>query len=253
MKIYLAGENGKKSILSKMNELEVKKINILESYYYLRNNEDFARLHKRFGSFLLDSGAFTFLSQNTKNRIDWDKYIEEYAKFINKFDIELFFELDIDSIVGIKEVERLRDKLEFLTHKKPIPVWHINRGKEYFEWMCKNYPYVALGGVVIKEIPIEKYEKLFPWFINEAHKNNSKIHCLGYTRVENLKYFHFDSVDSTAWIYGNRGGYLYHFDIKNQAMAQIKKPQNTRLKSREVALHNFCEWIKLVKYANDKY
>ena len=41
--------------------------------------------------------------------------------------------------------------------------------KEYFVEMCKNYPYVAIGGIVTKEIPINKYEKLFPWFVNTAH------------------------------------------------------------------------------------
>lgn len=274
MKTYLAGQNYKESIMKtylaghysnnasandlkgiKGNKADADKYDfsnlfILESFYYLRENNTYPNLIPLFGSFLLDSGAFSFLQDNNKGNIDWDAYIVEYANFINKYDIKLFFELDIDSIVGLKEVERLRTKLELLTGKKPIPVWHKNRGKDYFVEMCKNYPYVALGGVVIKEIPIDKYEKAFPWFIKTAHKYGCKIHGLGYTRIKNLHKYHFDSVDSTAWLYGNRGGYLYKFNPKQGLIDKIQTGAGQRLKCREAALHNFNEWVKFQRYAD---
>lgn len=256
MKIFLAWDNGKEKIL-KEKLLDIKsfvdegvdalrEINILESFYYLRKNEEFMPLIKHFGLFLLDSGAFTFMSGNHKGDCDWDKYVEDYASFINRYDIKLFFELDIDSIVGLAEVERLRKKLEILTNKKPIPVWHKNRGKDYFIKMCKEYPYVALGGIVTKEIPRNVYEKAFPWFINEAHKHGAKIHGLGYTTVANLRKYRFDSVDSTSWLYGNRGGYIYKFNPKTLLMEQYRK-EGCRLKTREGAINNFNEWVKLAK------
>lgn len=253
MYIYLADINSRSYILKDIDFMfknNIKEINILESYYYLCKNENYMQLIKKFGNFLLDSGAYTFLSKSHKENIDWDKYLQDYANFINKYDIKLFFELDIDSIVGLEEVERLRDKLERLTGKKPIPVWHKNRGKDYFIKMCKNYPYVALGGVVIKEIPIEKYESAFNWFIRVAHENNCKIHGLGYTRLGNLKKYHFDSVDSTTWLQGNRGGFLYKFNPHLGIMDKIqRKDISARLKSREVAFHNFNEFVKFSKYA----
>ena len=119
-------------------------LNILESYYYLRGNDSFARLIKGFQNFLLDSGAFTFLS-NAKTKVDWERYIEEYAEYITNNNIKLFFELDIDSIVGLKQVEKYRERLEKLTNRQCIPVWHPSRGYDYFIKMCKDYPYVALG------------------------------------------------------------------------------------------------------------
>lgn len=244
MELYLAGEyeykNGKTA--------DWTDLNILESYYYLRENKEFPRLIRHFGNFLLDSGAFTFMS-NSNGKIDWDSYIEEFAAFINKWDINNFFELDIDSLVGLSEVERLRFKLEALTGKKPIPVWHKNRGKDYFIRMCENYPYVALGGIVSKEIPLKRYELLFPWFINEAHKNGCKIHGLGYTKQEGLRKYHFDSVDSTAWIYGNMSGTVYKFNPRKGTMEQHKVPAGKRLVSRAVALNNFNEWVRFQKYA----
>ena len=236
-----------------VQDVRISDMNILESFYYLRKNEDFMALAKNFGSFLLDSGAFTFMSGSHKGgAINWDEYVDEYATFINKYNIKLFFELDIDSVVGLPEVERLRERLEDLTGKKPIPVWHKNRGKDYFIRMCEEYPYVALGGIVTKEIPRNVYEKGFPWFIQTAHKYHAKIHGLGYTTIANLPKYHFDSVDSTAWLYGNRGGYLYKFKPETGTMDQLKV-DNARLKSREGAVNNFREWVKLCNYAERKW
>ena len=148
-----------------VRDVKLSEMSILESFYYLRKNEEFMALAKHFGSFLLDSGAFTFMTGAHKG-----------------------------------------------------------------------------------EIPRQKYEKGFPWFIKTAHLHRCKIHGLGYTTILNLPKYHFDSVDSTAWLYGNRGGYLYKFNPSKGTMDQLKA-DNARLKSREGAVNNFREWVKLCKYA----
>lgn len=260
MKIYLAGEGTKQKIMNihLAGEHPVKNgtqcktwkgCNILESFYYVSKNIHFERLYTQCDHFLLDSGAFTFLIGNHKETINWGEYTQKYAEFINRYNIQLFFELDIDSIVGIEKVEYYRNMLEGLTGKKPIPVWHKSRGKQYFIDMCKSYPYVALGGIALKEIPLRLYESLFPWFIKTAHQYGAKIHGLGYTSVNGLFKYHFDSVDSTAWLYGNKGGYLYRFNPFIKTMEQIKKPLNSRLKPHESAMNNFKEWVKFSQYA----
>lgn len=184
-----------------------------------------------------------------KEAVDWDAYIEDYANFINTFKIDLFFELDIDKIVGLKEVERLRKRLESLTGKQSIPVWHKNRGLDYFKKCAEEYNYIALGGIALKEMPLADFELTFPWFINEAHKRDCKIHGLGYTSISGIHKYHFDSVDSTAWLYGNRAGYLYRFNPLTGLMDKIECPQNKRLKSQDAARWNFREWIKFQEYA----
>lgn len=68
--------------------------------------------------------------------------------------------------------------------------------------MIKEYSYVAIGGIATKDISPAKYEALFPWMLNQAHKNGAKVHGLGYTRVDNLERFRFDSIDSTTWTVG---------------------------------------------------
>lgn len=222
---------------------------VLESFFYCRKNEVVPKLLPTLGGFLLDSGAFTFIQGKTL--VNWDEYTEEYAEWIKDYNIEHFFELDIDSIVGLKKVERLRSRLEQLTGRQPIPVWHKSRGKDYFLSTCKDYKYVALGGIAIKEIPKDLH-KLFPWFIAKAHENGAKIHGLGYTSIEGIHKYHFDSVDSTAWLYGNRGGYLYQFNNKTGLFNKMQTPKGTRLKSQEAALYNFNEWIKFQQYALKK-
>lgn len=221
---------------------------ILESFFYA--DADTERLLPYYGDFLLDSGAFTFC-QNDKSNIDWNTYADEYADFINRNRVEKFFELDIDSVIGYDNVLKLRKRLEAKTGKQCIPVWHIPRGKQEFISMCKEYGYVAIGGVAGKKISAKNYDlyvRSFPWFINIAHEYGAKIHGLGYTSLDGLKKYHFDSVDSTAWTTGNRFGYLYWFD--GHTMKKKDVPSGHRLcNSRAAALHNYTEWIKYQKWA----
>lgn len=220
---------------------------ILESFYYA--DADTERLIPTFGDFLLDSGAFTFM-QNSKSHVNWDEYIERYADFINRNRIEKFFELDIDSIVGYDKVLEYRKRLEKLTGKQCIPVWHNSRGKDEYIRHCREYSYVAIGGLVAfgKSEYAPKYWKFFPWFIDTAHKNKAKVHALGFTSLTGLQQYHFDSVDSTAWTGGNRFGFVYHFN--GRTVEKIDCPKGKRLRdSRQIALINYSEWIKFQIYA----
>lgn len=245
MDVYLAGTmygNQSKAI----STLGINPaISILESFYYA--DEFTEKMIPHFEKFLLDSGAFTFMTSQKNPSIDWDDYVERYADFINRNKVDLFFELDIDSIVGIKEVERLRAKLERLTGKQSIPVWHKSRGKEYFLRMCREYNYVSLGGIVSREFVPSEY-KYFPWFINIAHEHGAKIHGLGFTNLKGLTKYHFDSVDSTSWTSGNRFGSVFYFD--GRTMTKVDRKENERMiNTRELAIHNFNEWVKFQKYA----
>ena len=222
-------------------------VKILESFFYADEWTEW--LIPRTRNFMLDSGAFTFMTSH-KGKVDWNDYLKRYAEFINKNDVKLFYELDIDSIVGYDKVLEMRKWLESATGKKPIPVWHKSRGKEEFLKMCEEYPYVAIGGIVSKEITRKEY-KFFPWFINEAHKRGAKIHGLGFTNLEGIQKYHFDSVDSTSWTTGNRFGAIYRFNGKT--MVKYGKKEGQRLSdSRAVAVNNFNEWVKFQKYA-EKY
>lgn len=250
MNIYLAGEhevkNGKAATAH-------NGLLILESYVYARDNKHITSLIPTFKSFLLDSGAYTFMIQARKQDVlvDWNEYIEQYAAFILQHNVDLFFELDIDRIVGLSEVERLRGHLERLTGKPSIPVWHRSRGLDYFKAMCRDYPYVSLsasGNNGSSEwTRTADGTKVLRQLIDIAHDAGARVHGLGYTNVGNLRFLKFDSVDSTSWLMGNRGGFLWFFT--GSTIVTSHKPEGTRLKAREVAQHNFDEWVKFQQYA----
>lgn len=224
-----------------------KGTNILQSFYYCNEFTEKVII-PQCKRFMLDSGAFTFFSSG--GNIDWNDYIVRYADFINRNDVKLFFELDIDKLIGYEKVLYYRNKLENLTGKKCIPVWHKSRGKEEFLKMCDEYDYVAIGGIVSKEITQKEYP-IFTYLIKEAHKRNAKIHGLGFTNLKGLTKYHFDSVDSTSWVSGNRFGSVYKFN--GETMVKFDKAPGQRLADgKQVAVHNFKEWVKFANYA-EKY
>lgn len=247
MKLYLAGHYLWYYLLNTATgggilSEKASTINVLESFYTV--DACLTKLIPRFNSFMLDSGAFSLFSGN--ERIKVDEYITRYIEYINTNDVKIFFELDIDKIIGYDKVKEIRRRLEQETGKRPIPVWHKHLGKAEFLRMCDEYDYVAIGGIVSKEISITEY-KYLPYFINEAHKRGAKIHGLGFTNMKWLSICHFDSVDSTSWTVGNRFGYIWKFDGKK--MIKIQRPPNTRVKNIETALNNFVEWLKFSDYA----
>lgn len=251
MRIYLSGIAGVKKWLLD-GAINPSDIYALESFYSMNDWEK--PLLPKFKDFLLDSGAFTFMSSAQKHgSVDWLSYADKYSDFIIANKIDKFFELDIDVIKGLKYAEMLRDRIENRTGRQSIPVWHVGRGKQYFLDLCKDYKYISFGGLITDGYPIHKLERYFPWFIGQAHKNNCKIHGLGYTIPSGLPVYHFDSVDSTTWTMGGKFGQIMEFKngtiVKHSSIINGKKVRNIKNK-QDIALFNFREWVKYQYYAD---
>lgn len=219
---------------------------ILESFYYA--DEWTEKAIPLLKGFLLDSGAFTFMSNcKDSKKINFDEYLTRYINFINRNNVKYFFELDVDVVVGYEKVKEYRKRLEKETNKKCIPVWHKSRGLEEYIKLTKEYDYIAIGGIVTKEISPKEY-KYFTKLLNIAKENNCKVHGLGFTNLKGLEKYKFYSVDSTSWTTGNRFGSIYKFNGKT--MVKYSKKEGQRLANpREVAINNFNEWVKFQKYA----
>ena len=243
MKLFIAGNDG---FRKQRFNLFLKDLFILESYHYIIKQEWMFPLLKEFKGFLLDSGAFTFMTSLKGKSINWEVYVINYGNFIKLHDIKHFFELDIDPIVGLKEVERLRNLLEQTAQRKCIPVWHKSRGLDYWKQMCKDYDYVAIGGIVTQEIKRSEYDVFYP-LLKIAKENNCKVHGLGFTNLKGMVKYKFYSVDSTSWLSGNKFGAVYLFD--GETMQKQKKQIGQRVKTNKTAIHNFTEWVKFSKYA----
>lgn len=240
MKVFLAATSTREAMGDELLEIPY----LLESFYSLQNEKTLKRIIKHNKeNFLLDSGAFTFMSGTGK--ADFDEYLTKYINFINKYNIKYFFELDVDSVVGYDKVKEYRKRLEKETGKKCIPVWHKSRGKDEFLKMCDEYDYVAIGGIVTKEITKDQYP-FFTWFLSEAHKRDCKVHGLGFTATKELHKYHFDTVDSTNWLSGGRFGQLHTF---NGRYIKSKSYKNKRAVYKAIDSHNLKEWVKFQRYA----
>lgn len=244
MEVYIAAQS--KFIRDNLSQLgNVGNLSILESFYYADESTEW--LIPRVGNFILDSGAFTFLASR-KKQVDWDDYLSKYIDFINRNRVELFFELDIDSLVGYEAVLGLRSRLEAETGRKSIPVWHKSRGRDEFVNMCREYDYVAIGGIVTKEITPDDY-KYFSWFVSTAHEHGARIHGLGFTNADGLLKYKFDSVDSSSWVYGNKYGMVQTFNGHGMRYVSKKKTVGRLKNHTDIAVNNFNEWAKFQRYA----
>lgn len=241
MKVFLAGTFGE----VKHTDILKDSPYLLESFYYVSPWQ--YNLLKSRDMFFLDSGAFTFFSAD--RQIDWGEYIERYIAFINEHDVRYFFELDIDSIIGYDKVKKYRYRIEKQTNKQCIPVWHKSRGIDEYKRLADEYSYIAVGGIVSREIKPKEY-KFLPSLIREAHRRDAKVHGMGFTNIKLFDRIRFDSVDSTRWNCA-RFGRLEYFDGKSIKTVD-KRGQGVRLKTKETDVTGFTltEWIKFQKYAD---
>ena len=131
------------------NEKLFEGVNILQSVYYA---DDFTTkvIIPNCKRFMLDSGAYSFMAG--KKSVNWNEYVEKYCQFIRANNVQHYFELDIDGIVGFEQVLEIRKTLEQKTGVKPIPVWHRSRGYNSFLKDAESFPYIAIGGIVTNEI-----------------------------------------------------------------------------------------------------
>ena len=236
MKLCLAGLN---SIRSGTYELLKDIPFILESFYYIQDYQ--LPLIKTAELFLLDSGAFTFMS-NCKKAVDWDDYLNRYIDFINKNDVKYFFELDIDDVVGYERVKELRRKLEAGTGRKCIPVWHKSRGIDEYKKHVAEYDYIAIGGLASIDIKPSEYPQLKA-LAQYAKKHNTKLHCLGFT-PRDVHTFGFYSTDSTTWNGISRFGSIFKFSDGKITRYHTKNKKVNKEKYIEGEVHNIKEWMK---------
>lgn len=226
---------------------DFKGADILSSFFYCSHFDRVTSAIPTMRNFLLDSGVFSFI--NSGKRFN-DEYIHRYAEYIKANNITSYVELDVDQIIGVKETRKLRDKLENLVGWPSIPVWHTIRGKDSFLQDCRDYKRICLGFFLTEGLPTQLTEKYTPWFIEKAHENNCLIHGLGFTKTKLLPYFHFDSVDSSTFIFADRAGITFKFDTKTHSIKTTVRPKGKKIsKRRDITRHAYFEWRKYQDWA----
>ena len=246
MKIFLAGCGYVFGNCDLVIELNPKYV--LQSFYYLRkfkNLDKLMRFYNEMPMFLLDSGAFTFM--NTGGTENIKKYLEEYINFINKYDIKYFFELDLYTVIGIEKTYEMTRYLEQQTGKKSIPVFHACLGLKRYREMCENYEYVAIGASgLTEECRWVKNDKILKTMVDICHSYGTKIHGLGYTRLDNINNpkIMFDTVDSSSCVSGGRFGTLYYIQNGKMQSKSVKKDGQRIKDLKTLDIQNFKTWVK---------
>ena len=230
----------------------VNNAHILLSFAYMK--EEYVHYYSECKSLMMDSGAFTIMNnKKSKNSFNPMEYCKKYAEHIKKNNIDLFLELDIEGVYGFDVYKDCLHCLQDITGKDPIYVFHKWRGIDYYKELVKQKDYIALGDVSVGAGGRELY-KYFPWFLNEAHKNNCKVHGLAFTSLNDLQFMNFDSVDSSSWTAGSRYASLSLFNGHNISRYDAKRTEKKELCHNEkVFLHDYCEWKKLSQYFDKEY
>lgn len=246
MKLYLSSVFNSSLDKNKMIDF-VQDANILHSFAYYK--ESYIPYYYKCKSLLLDSGAFTLMNaKNKKNNFNPLEYTKKYAKHIRDNNIDLFLEMDIDGVYGFEVYKDCLHCLQDITGKDPIYVFHKWRGLNYYKELVKQKNYIALGDVSIDNKSRELY-KFFPWFIEEAHRNNCKVHGLAFTSLKDLQFMNFDSVDSSVWAASQRFGRCARFDGHSIKVYDERKNDEIKLiRSNAVLEHDYLEWKKLSQY-----
>lgn len=223
---------------------------LLQTFYDLKRIKDQDKIQNIINSckeFLLDSGAFTFM--NSGKIVNWKQYVDEYVEFINKWDIKHFFELDLYTLdsVGIDTTYKIRKYIEYHTGKQSIPVFHGCLGLARYREMCKQYNYIAIGASgLTQECKWVNNTKLLKQLVDIASTYETKVHGLGYQRLDNLNNnkIGFYSVDATSWI-GSRFNSKYNIRYGRITIEEATLP-NERLKNYiQLDEHNMQVFRKL--------
>ena len=174
MKIYLAGDGWGKRLWIKDGFFDFFR---LTTVYKIDKTEP--QYINKYKDFLLDSGAFSFFGGI---EVNWNDYVDNYIAFINKYNVKNFIELDLYSIIGTEQTERIREKIENKTGRKTIPVFHKRLGIDYYKKICQEYDYVSISasGKYESKWTRKEPERLIK-MINYANANQTRVHGLGYT------------------------------------------------------------------------
>lgn len=171
---------------------------LLVSFFYLRN---FLLKRSRWAirDWAMDSGAFS--AANAGAKIDLVEFTETAVRLLRE-DPLLTEVFSLDVIGGDwRESER---NTEYMWSKgvPAIPAWHQGEPWDVLEGMAREYPKIALGGLVgmrakaKRELVQECFRRVW------AAAGPKRIHGFGLISEETLLSVPFHSVDATNWEIG---------------------------------------------------
>jgi len=238
-KLYLAWHPIVTDILK---ENGTEDLDILGSYFFLKQQpEEFKKLFPN-KSFFLDSGAFT--ADSTGENIDLNNYI----KFIKKHKDSIKTYANLDVIGDAEETYQNQKKMED-QNLNPIPTFHYKTPFKYLEkYVNEGYKKYALGGLV----GVNRKDKM-PWIKRCFNKipNNLEVHGYGITSPSIVEKFPFHSVDSSSWMCGGRFGIVYQYNRGKIKETDLNFKNNTKT-NKKIHKWNLIQWKKYADYLQEE-
>lgn len=182
-------------------------LGFLFSFWYCRkiNMDRLLRPLDPMPPLFADSGAFT--AHNKMATIS----VDDYASWIEKWDgtFDYYANLDVKGNVaaGLRNLEILEAR-----GLRPIPVFHGGEPWSVLDDFCKEYEYVALGGIsgAAMQSSNPKVQGWLDRCFNIA--GDTKLHGFGMTNWSVVRRFPWHSIDSASIGAGYRYGQVSTYD-----------------------------------------
>ena len=228
MRVYLAYSENYHDILVKA------KARIIISYGRKHGSSLDVYLPPGFDDFMIDSGGFQIaMGTHERQGLPGDDTLEPYTLWLQLL-LRKYGNI-IKGYIGLDTkdwAESLRN-YDYMKSKglKPIPVWKAFWPEAMLDALCKEYDYIAIGGVAFgasKEVLRHIFERVTMQY------PNIKFHMLGVGIRGGVafKTFRPYSVDVSTWGVPARYGHDIILDRK-QVLKEVKLPNNLRQKLRD--------------------
>jgi hypothetical protein len=226
------------------------KLNILISWVYFdkRTYHLLKNLEKGSYRLLIDSGAFTSWTLGKKIQL------KDYLRFIDSIsDLRPFNYAQLDVIGDSKATYKNLKEMHRLGYKDTLPIFTRGESLSRLDELYSYNDYLMLGGVA-KGIGNLKYIK---WFLN--NNKGRKLHILGCSEINIIKYYKPTSVDSSLMILPFRYNniYIYKGDgkIKSYQLKKILSNKEKFIKDNLIYLKNLGFSNTEINYlrSNDAY
>lgn len=200
-----------------------QKLNLLVAYPYMTDKViKILTSQKQIVRFVLDSGAFTAWKSGNPIKLD------DYCRFIENLPFEpwRYFTLDV---IGDPEGS-MRNYEKMLSRGfKPVPIFTRGEDPSVLDDYYKTSDVVGIGGLVGT-----KGNKAFVNGIMK-HVGKRKVHWLGFTAIDFIKYYKPYMCDSSTWLSALKFARILLYKEKGNFVKCckkdfVKKPSNEIIK-----------------------
>ena len=167
-------------------------INALVAYPYVNTKiDEYLSQNQSKFRILLDSGAFTAWKAGKEIKLD------DYCKFLDNLKFKPYKYFTVDVIGNPKETLNNYNKM-LKRGYNPVPIFTRGEDISLLEEYYKTSDIVGIGGLV--------GTKKNKQFVNGLMKRikKRKVHWLGFTNIQYIKYYKPFMCDSSAWLTGPR-------------------------------------------------